>query len=69
MNEEELAPFAQTAIKVGPESAFSVIDSRFVQYEWVEEEKKWIKFFASDPEPPEDLPPGKFDGQIVDVEK
>jgi hypothetical protein len=38
------------------------------QYEWIETEQKWVKFFENDPEPPTDLPPGKFDGQIIDVE-
>jgi hypothetical protein len=45
------------------------VDENLVQYEWVEQEQQWIKFFEDDPDPPDDLPPGKFDGQIIDVEK
>ncbi len=48
---------------------FIQLDHNLVQYEWVESENRWVKFFDNDPEPPVDLPPGKFDGQIIDVEK
>lgn len=45
------------------------LDFDLIQYEWVESENKWVKFFDSDPEPPSDLPAGQFDGQIIDVEQ
>jgi len=39
----------------------------FTQYEWIEADKKWSTIFDGDPDPPSNLSPGKFDGQIIDV--
>lgn len=38
-------------------------------YEWNDQDKTWAKFNAHDPEPPTDLKPGKFDGQIAEVSR
>lgn len=49
------------------QSAAFGVNEDFVQYEWIENEHKWVTFFDHDPDPPDDLPPGKYDGQIIDV--
>lgn len=36
-------------------------------YEWNKNESKWLKLRQSDPDLTADLPPGKFDGQIIEV--
>ena len=37
-------------------------------YEWNASENKWIKTDSTDPEPDQNaLPPGQFDGQIIEV--
>jgi len=48
-----------------PHAAFS---SR-VFYEWNAKLKKYTKFKDEDPDPPNDLPPGKFDGNIIEVDR
>jgi len=51
-----------------PDPIALVVDE-FTQYEWVARENRWSTIFDGDPEPPSNLPRGKFDGQIIDVEK
>ena len=63
---DEVRPFQLTAIK---RPALLSLDSNAYQYEWVEDEQRWVKFFDEDPDPPDNLPPGKFDGQIIDVQR
>lgn len=36
-------------------------------YEWNAKDQKWFKLSENTPEPPIDLSPGRFDGQIVEV--
>lgn len=41
-----------------------------VYYEWNENDNKWVKLRENDPEPNQlELPTGKFDGQIIEVER
>lgn len=37
------------------------------RYEWNHSNQKWDKLNELDPEPPETLAKGKFDGQIIEV--
>ena len=61
---DEVRPFDATGTK---ETALILnLDGSYVQYEWIADEQRWVKFFDADPEPPAGLPPGKFDGQIID---
>ena len=36
-------------------------------YEWNMAAQKWVKLMDRDPEPPANLKPGTFDGQIIEV--
>lgn len=44
-----------------------IFDAYF--YEWNAKENIWTKLVADNPDPPLNLPPGKFDGQIQEVRK
>jgi hypothetical protein len=46
--------------------AFKLLNSSYY-YEW--DGTHWQKLKDSDPEPPADLPPGRFDGQVTEVPK
>lgn len=39
-----------------------------IYYEWSKPELRWMKTREDDPDPSPGLPPGKFDGQIIEVE-
>jgi hypothetical protein len=46
---------------------FSVIQSLAIYYEWNAKDQKWMKLNDDDPDPPADLEPGRYDGQIHEV--
>ena len=37
-------------------------------YEWIQADNKWIKLILTDPDPV-DIPPGKYDGQIIAIKR
>lgn len=44
-----------------------VLNASTVQYEWNATDNQWHKFSNNDPDPLPSLPPGEFDGQIVEI--
>jgi hypothetical protein len=64
VSSSEISPFAITNYKY---TLLTQILGRAWYYEWNEQDQKWGKLNEHDPEPPTTLPPGKFDGQIVEI--
>lgn len=44
-----------------------LLASAAVYYEWDASKHSWEKMLDADPEPPSDIPDGKYDGQIVEI--
>lgn len=65
-NDEELNPFDIVySYKSYTIFVQSLGDIRY--YEWNTSSAKWEKMNPGDPDPPTDLTPGLFDGQIIEI--
>lgn len=53
--------------KIGPQIASHKIVYD-IYYEWIQADNKWIKLILTDPDPV-DIPPGKYDGQIIAIKR
>lgn len=64
-NDPPIVPFADDTNKAFAAPLKVVYD---IYYEWIAADNKWIKLVNTDPEP-FNIPPGKYDGQIIAVKR
>ncbi len=66
LSSNDISPFDIAEYK---EEISKLTAERAWYYEWNGRDNKWAKLNENDPNPPTTLKPGKFDGQIVEVQR